>query len=217
MQFVTSQGTLNASIAKLYIAGWIGRDGDAVDHHIKELQAIGISPPSEVPLFYQVSNTHLTQANRISVLGAGSSGEVEPLVLHQEGKIWLGLGSDHTDRDLETYSVAYSKQACLKPVANELWEYSAVKTHLDEIILRSWIFEDENWRLYQEGALSSIRPLDQLMAAVEFEEDSAMLCGTLPAIGGVRASNKFRMEIFDPVLNRKIEAEYDVEELAIIA
>ena len=83
--------------------------------------------------------------------------------------------------------------------------------------MRSWIFEDDNWMLYQEGALSNIRPLDELMAAVKFEEGSAMLCGTLPAIGGVRASNKFRMEIVDPVLHRKITAEYEVEELAIVS
>ena len=43
---------------------------------------------------------------------------------------------------------------------------------------------------YQQGTLSMILPLDQLLEACELTENSALLCGTLAAIGGVRPAEK---------------------------
>jgi hypothetical protein len=44
-----------------------------------------------------------------------------------------------------------------------------------------------------------------------------MFCGTMPAIGGIRSSSRFEMELEDPVLGRKISHAYDIETLPIIA
>ena len=40
-----------------------------------------------------------------------------------------------------------------------------------------------------------------------------MMCGTLPAIGGVRPAARFDFELSDPVLERQITAGYDIIEL----
>ncbi|MBL4876855.1 MAG: DUF2848 domain-containing protein [Cohaesibacteraceae bacterium] len=217
MQFTSSGKALTGVVSHLFVAGWTGRNKSAVDHHISELHAIGVAPPTSVPLFYRVSPTLLTLAENISVLGAECSGEVEPLLLNFEGRIWLGLGSDHTDRNLETVSVARAKQACLKPVAREVWAWEEVADHLDELILRSWIIENGEEALYQEGTLSNIIPLQDLMADVDFRDGSAMLCGTIPALGGVRPSGDFRMEMLDPFLNRSINMRYQVKELPVVS
>ena len=37
-------------INDLVIAGWTGRDVAALNHHIEELKAIGVQPPSRVPI-----------------------------------------------------------------------------------------------------------------------------------------------------------------------
>ena len=42
-------------IDDLVIAGWTGRDVAALNHHIEELKAIGVQPPSKVPLYYRVA------------------------------------------------------------------------------------------------------------------------------------------------------------------
>ena len=42
-------------INDLVIAGWTGRDVAALNHHIEELKAIGVQPPSKVPLYYRVA------------------------------------------------------------------------------------------------------------------------------------------------------------------
>ncbi|MBL4727292.1 MAG: DUF2848 family protein, partial [Rhizobiaceae bacterium] len=158
MKFKISDAELDLTIEHVFVAGWTGRNKEAVDHHIEELRALGISPPSQVPLYYRVSGLLLTQNATIDVLGAGTSGEIEPLLVQQEDETWIGLASDHTDRDLETHSVAASKQACPKPVANELWRLTDVEDHLDSLTLRCWIEEHDEWVVYQEGELSNIRP-----------------------------------------------------------
>lgn len=204
------------TIDQLIVAGWTGRDSHAVNHHIKELAALGIKPPSNVPLYYRVSASLLVQSKQIQVLGNTSSGEVEPLLVKAGNQWWLGLGSDHTDRQLEAYSVAASKQACVKPVADTLWPLSTVEAHLDELILRCSILENNRWLTYQEGTLANIRPLSELIEAADLPDNSAMLCGTLGAIGGVRPAQHYKMSLEDPVSNHSIELEYQVDELPII-
>ena len=84
--FNVEDTNITLTINKVVIAGWTGRNMDAVQHHIDELAALGISPPSQVPLYYRVSNSLLTQSNTIEVLGEGSSGEVEPFWFDQMAK-----------------------------------------------------------------------------------------------------------------------------------
>ena len=216
MQFETDSGPSEFDIDTLIVAGWTGRDASAVQHHIDELAAIGVAPPSQVPLFYRVSNTLLTTRSQIEVLGAATSGEAEPMVIRVAGKHWLGLGSDHTDRELEAVSVAASKQACPKPCAKTLWPWEAVADHLDEIRIRSWIRENDDWQLYQDGTLGQILPLGQLIETSGLADGSAMLCGTFPAIGGVRASADFRASMQDVVTGREIRFQYRSDSLPII-
>lgn len=208
---------ISLTIRSVVVAGWTARDADAVQHHIDELAELGIAPPSQVPLYYRVANTLLTQDDTIEVLGEGSSGEVEPLLIQSNGKMFFGLASDHTDRDLEVHSVAASKQACAKPIACELWDFDEIKDHLDEITLKCWIEENGRETLYQEGHLRSIRPLAELCKGSGFTDGTAMLCGTFPAIGGVRPAGRYRMELSDPKSGKTIALNYVVNTLPIIS
>ena len=108
---VAADGTRSVQLrsvapSRLVIAGWTGRDAAAIAHHIEELEAIGVPRPSSVPLYYRVGANLLTQAPAIEALGAQSSGEAEPVLFFAAGEWWLTVGSDHTDRQVETYSVA---------------------------------------------------------------------------------------------------------------
>lgn len=217
LAFINEDRPIELAIDTVVVAGWTGRDIAAVQHHIDELAALGIAPPSRVPLYYRVSTTLLTQNDTIDVLGDGSSGEVEPLLVRSNGKTYLGLASDHTDRDLEAHSVAASKQACPKPIASELWDFDEINRHLDDIRLTCWIEEGGREILYQEGGLSTIRPLDELCEGAGFADGTAMLCGTFAAIGGVRPAAQYRMELSDPVKGRTISLAYGVSTLPIIA
>lgn len=217
MQFKTSKGVLECTPDRLVVAGWTGRDRAAVDHHIAELEAIGVHAPSTVPLYYQCAPQLLTQDQEIQVLGDASSGEAEPFVLRHSGKTYLGLASDHTDRALETYSVAHSKQICAKPVADILWDMDTVCDHLDQLQLDSWIEEGGEWVVYQSGTLSSILPLSELMKGADLKDGTAMLCGTLAAIGGVRPASRFKMQLSDPLSGDRIDWGYQTIGLTAVA
>lgn len=217
MKFDTVEGSRDMAIERVIVAGWTGRDAAAVQHHIAELADIGVAPPSQVPLFYRVSASLLTQAPVVQVLGDETSGEVEPLVLRSEGRLWIGLASDHTDRALETVSVAASKQICAKPVASALWDWEEVENRLDDLLLRCEIEETGGWTRYQEGALSAIRPLPELVQSGGLTDGTAMLCGTLGALGGVRPAGRYRMTLEDVLVRRSIRLDYSVEVLPRVA
>lgn len=216
------QQNLSLKLHSLVIAGWTGRNLEAVQHHIDELAALGVSAPSKTPLFYRVSAELATQAEAIQVVGESTSGEVEPFIFKVSGRMFVSIASDHTDRDLESVSVAASKQACSKPVAAKAWPIDEVLGHWDQLILRSWILEEGEKRLYQQGPLSSIRPIDNLLSAFEqegdvFDDGVAMSCGTLAALGGIRPSARFFMQLEDPVLGRTLDHAYSTASLPIVA
>lgn len=216
MHFRTAKGPLSAHITHATVAGWTGRDREAVAHHIAELAELGVTPPSSVPLYYRVAETLLTQAETIQVLGTDTSGEVEPLVIRTNGRQFLGLASDHTDRALEATSVAASKQICAKPIGEMLWDWDEISDHLEDIQLTTDIEVGGTWVRYQDGNLAAIRPLEELIAAANLPNDGALLCGTLGAIEGVRPASVYRMAMTDPVLKRAIHLNYRVNTLPIV-
>jgi hypothetical protein len=225
MNFTLSGNEITFDIDHCTVAGWTGRDAAAIQHHIDELAAIGVKPPSSVPLYYRTASGMVTQQSCIDVVGKGTSGEVEPFLIASDGELYLGLASDHTDRELEAHSVALSKQICEKPVASEIWRFDEVKDHVEQIEMRSWVQEQDgdDWVLYQEGTIASIRPLSDLIDGSQLMKNAAngmasvMLCGTLGAKGGVRPARRFKMALHDPVLDRTITHAYEIRELPEIA
>lgn len=214
LRFDTPDGPLDLAAARCIVAGWTGRDARAVAHHIAELEALGVPAPSRTPLPYIVSPALLTQDDTIHCVGPHTSGEAEPAVLLTPRGRFLTLASDHTDRALEAHSVALSKQVCAKPVARTAWPIDAV-SDLDALVLRSWVEEAGGWRLYQDGTLAALRPIDEILAAVAAQGggDTVVLCGTLSAIGGVRPAARMRMELADLAAGRTIALAYETRTL----
>jgi hypothetical protein len=203
-------------VRELVIAGWTGRDVAALEKHIRELEAIGVKRPKTTPIFYRVAASLLTSDNTIEVLGDQSSGEAECVVYGRDDGIFVGLGSDHTDRKAETVSVSLSKQMCAKPVSREVWRLEDVAAHWDRLILRSNVGTEGRRRLYQEGPVAAMRPpteLFKLYCGGLLPVGTAMFCGTLAVHGGITPSETFEMELEDPVLGRKITHSYRVKTL----
>lgn len=210
-----------AAIDMLVVAGWTGRDAHAIQHHIEELAAIGVPRPSAVPLFYRIAATQLTQTTHLQALGPDTSGEVEPVVVSLADGLWLGIGSDHTDRKAESISVALSKQLCGKVIGTELWRLDEVAADWDRLILRAHAEIGGQRVLYQEGPMAGIRSPDDLIRrytnADTLPAGTAMFCGTLSAKGGVRPGTRFEMEIEDPIRRRSLRHTYSIETLPVIA
>ncbi|MCP5082143.1 MAG: DUF2848 domain-containing protein [Alphaproteobacteria bacterium] len=211
------------TIDRTIVAGWTARNVAAMEKHIAELEELGVTRPVRTPMFYRVSCSCLTLADEIEVIGHASSGEVEFVLVNFDGDIWLGTGSDHTDREAEAVGVTLSKQMCDKPLAGALWRLSDVADHWDELQLKASAVIDGERVPYQEGQVSAMlapETLLELYAAEDqakggFSPGDVMFCGTLPAIGGVRPGARFEFELVDPVLNRRLTHGYAVVELPI--
>jgi len=212
---------LTLTVTQAVIAGWTGRDPVARDKHIAELEAIGIARPASTPIYYRVAARRLTTADSIEVSGGDSSGEVEFVLLASGGKTYVTVGSDHTDRKVETYGITVSKQMCDKPVASVAWVLDDVIAHWDRIVLRSFATIGGARVLYQEGRLDGMLPVADLIArgfggAGKLPDGCAMFGGTFAAKGGIRPASRFDYEIEDPVLKRTIRHGYDVIELPVL-
>ena len=208
-------------ITKAIVAGWTSSDREAVEKHIRELEELGVKRPDRTPCYYPVSASRLITDTSIEVIGSDSSGEVEFVMLMHEGELWLGTGSDHTDRKVEAYDVIVSKQLCDKPVATTLWRFADIESHWDKLVMKSYIIKDAERILYQEGPVTAmLHPLELIrqyeeVSSCSFSDNYLMYGGTFPAIGGIQMSPSFEYEIVDPVLERKISHKYDIETIDI--
>ena len=211
--------TVQFSVTRLVIAGWAGRNEKNVLHHIQELGALGIAPPSETPLFYPIANDALTSADRIEVVGPDTSGEVESVIFIGKDEIYVSVGSDHTDRKLEAVSVSQSKQICAKPIAIDAWPMSELRDHWDQLRLESYVGA-EFLDLYQAGGISELRSPAELLDIFrqrggEVSAGMVMFGGTIAVKGGIRPSNAIQLKLIDPVLGREIVHRYYITVLPV--
>lgn len=210
----------NLIVRQAIIAGWTGRDPVAVEKHIRELEALGVKRPASTPIFYRVSAHRITTADVMQVPGTTSSGEVEFVLAMSAGELLVGVGSDHTDREVETYNVTVSKQMCDKPIAPQLWPLAEVAPHWDRLMLRSYILERGQRVLYQEGSVATMLAPQDLLGRYgkgkPLAEGSVMFCGTFAAKGGIRAAERFEFELDDPVLGRRITHGYSIASLPVL-
>lgn len=172
---------------RLVVAGYTAKDEAAVQAHIRELAAIGVPPPPKIPTFYPLSPSLLTAGPVIEVDGEKTSGEVEPVILRHDGRFYLGVGSDHTDRERERQDIAASKAACPKPLGDTVAEIGPDLAALawDDIVAGSSV---DGWP-YQDGSIAALRHPTELLERMtaEFGDgsgDLVLYCGTLALLGG---------------------------------
>jgi hypothetical protein len=220
MEFLVEGTPRPIEITALIIAGWTGRDKAAVEHHITELAAIGVKRPRAIPSFYRLGANLLTVAPEVDVVGEDSSGEVEFVLVAAPDMMYVGVGSDHTDRKVEAYGVTVSKQMCPKPIGGELWRFTEVEEHWDRLVLRSHVTRQGRRRLYQEGAVSGMLAPRELLARLadsgaRLSPGTAMFCGTLAVRGDIGGGERFEIELHDPLNNRSLRHGYTTRSLTI--
>ncbi|MDP6773055.1 MAG: amidase [Rhodospirillales bacterium] len=214
----SARRTHTVAISQAIIGGWTARDKTAMEEHITELVKIGVPRPTTTPLYYRVGARRITTDDEIQCMGADSSGEVEFVLLQAGGTLWVGAGSDHTDRKVETVGITVAKQICDKPIASEFWPYAEVAPHWDDVVIRAFATIGGQRTLYQEGTVAGLLSPEVLLEGYYGEdgapEDGTIIFGgTLAVEGGVRPAERFEFELEDPVLGRTIRHGYSVAEL----
>jgi hypothetical protein len=200
--------------ADVVLAGYTGADQESVQRHIDELAEHGVPVPKVVPCFYRSTPALVVDAERIDVLGSETSGEVEYILLSSGGVLYLGLGSDHTDRGHERVSVTHAKQLCPKVVAPGLWRFDEVAEHWDRLVLRS--FAGAERRLYQEGPVTEMLDPEDILERTRARtgltdlDGVLVFSGTLPLVGELSCADRFAAELTDEATGNRLTLEYSV-------
>ena len=215
---------LEFPVARILDAGFTGKNREGAMKHVEELKAHGVAAPDRIPAYFAVTREMVTTDDEIEVLGDDTSGEVEVVFLFKEDEVYIAVGSDHTDRELEKDSIPKSKVICAKVVSREVWKLADVKPHWERLKLQSWIDVDGKRTLYQEGSLADFLTVDDFLDGVRsVVKDGALdgmvlYMGTMPSLGGeLLFSPTFEGQLSDDVLGRKLSFRYSIRPIDWLA
>lgn len=214
LQVVSSTGrdTLPLIDPVVVLAGFTGRAAEEVAQHVEELRQQGVAAPATVPEYYRVPSYLLVPPGNWEVWGDDTSGEAEPvLVVRADGRRYLGIGSDHTDRERERLSIPLAKQLGPKVLGEQLWPLEEVEASWDALRLES----TADGQPYQSSRLAALLP----PAALPWAEwrlpgrDLVVFMGTVATIGGLRRHREFCARLEDSERGRRLELCYRVRPL----
>lgn len=210
--------TLNFNVKKLVNAGRSGRDQEAVQKHLEELRKAGANVGSEFPIFWPKTSDRITTDSEFEVLpGTVSSGEVEFVLLVEKDTIYVGIGSDHTDRGIQKTDLVAAKEIYYNVMAPKVWLYEEVKEYWDDLVMRSWVEEEGKRQLYQEGKLKEILTPEKILEEVRSRisdnlDGLAVFSGTHPTLSGsLSYSPYFEVELKDEKRGRSLHHTYRVK------
>jgi hypothetical protein len=206
-------------VKKMINLGRTSRDPEDIIKHLEELKAEGITVSSDIPSYNPKIKDRITTENIIQVLpNSKTSGEVEYVLLFtSDNYFYITVGSDHTDRELEKHNVILSKQICLNVISNKLWAYEDIKDHWDELVMKAWVKEKGERKIYQEGKLASMLRPEELIKKVRERvtgdlTGAVVFSGTFPIIGGkVNYGSYFEIELIDENRGRSLKHSYTAE------
>ena len=219
---VSLDGTrqLPFTIRHLVNAGYTGRNQQEVQRHIQELAAKGIPGPKSTPVLFPKAPRAIVTDDQIHVYGEETSGEVEyVLLIEDQNTVFVGLGSDHTDRHLEKVDIPRSKQMCPNVLSRTVWPLAEVINQWDELLMRSRVITAQHQLLYQEAPLADILNPKDIMAFVESRIDGPLdgmvvFSGTTGLLTGEFVyAEEFEAELSDERLDRKLTLAYTVVSL----
>jgi hypothetical protein len=206
--------------SRMINAGYVGKNQEEVRRHIEELAAKGIQGPKSIPVLFPVVCHALTTGSMIEVYGNETSGEVEyVLCVVSENEVYVGLGSDHTDRHLEETDIPRSKQICPNLMSRTVWPLGEVEEHWDDLLISASVVKNAEAILYQEGRLGLLLNPAELMAFVKTKisgplQNLIIFSGTMGTLTGEFVfGESFEAKLIDEKTNRRLEISYDVRPL----
>lgn len=207
--------TITVDTNHVFNAGYAGSDQEKVQEHIDELVKLGVPAPTTTPILFPVSNYIVSPTNDIQVQHNETSGEIEYVLIWHNNEMYVTVGSDHTDRNLETFSVPMSKQAYPNIIAKDVWKYSDIKDHWDQIEFTCWASTGNETKVYQKGTCAD------LLRPEQWEENFKKLCveeeGNMFFSATINTesntldfADRYEFQLHDPKLNRTIKQHYNV-------
>jgi hypothetical protein len=210
-------------LKRCYNLGFTMRDPVKMQAHLEECYKLGIKELicDRPPLVMPISPWAVLTDDHIDVQRPRTSGEVEIVTIaDRDGTIYVGVGSDHTDRSLEGIDIPWGKQVAPNIVAPELWLWDDVKDHWDDISIECTVIDHGTEALYQQAMVSEFwTPAEMVQGArdsvVPVDGAFILFSGTVVSIGEtLRFAESWSISMIDPVLDRRIDHTYTVTVLA---
>ncbi len=212
-----ARATKTFPIRRMYNLGSATRKAETAVAHQQEVAKEGIHIAFSVPAprIYPIGVHALTSDREVHVQGTHTSGEVEIAILVAD-QVYVGVGSDHTDRALERTSIPWSKQACPNVLAPTMWPLEAMRERWDDCVLRSWV----DGRPYQDVSVAAFLHPDDVLRILKERvaglpaRDFLVFCGTIVSLDKALGFGRtWRIEIEDPRGRRRVGHEYAVVNL----
>ena len=204
-------------VARMYNLGSATRKAETAVAHQEEVAKEGIRIALDIPAprIYPIATHALTTGTEAEAQSSHSSGEVE-IVLLLADQLYVGVGSDHTDRALEKTSIPWSKQVTPNVLAPVMWPFEAMRARWDDCVMRSWV----DGRKYQDVPVAAfLHPDDVLRIFRERvpgapRRDVLIFCGTIVSLDKALGFGKrWEIEMEDAGAGRRIRHGYDVVNL----
>lgn len=191
---------------------------DVAQAHLDEMEKEGIQMTRDPPVVFQLPDHAVTTASHVQVNDPKTSGEAEYALFPTEDEVYVGVASDHTDRALETREedIEKSKTVCPNVVSETVWPLSEIRIHWGELQLQGWTGADGESQRYQESPIDVFYPPEKMLDTVAERTDApaagtAVFSGTVDAVGNIEFGDFFAARLHDPLLDRSLFLEYEVE------
>lgn len=124
---------------RVYNLGSATLEASAAVAHQKEVADVGVQIAFDIPAprVYPMSPSSVTTDTVIGGHHDRTSGEAEIVLLVDGDELFVGIGSDHTDRELERISIIWSKQYSPSVLGRRVWRWRDVEGHWDDLVLES--------------------------------------------------------------------------------
>lgn len=228
MTIASLQGTEKRSIplGSVAMARFASRDIEGMRKELDGRLARGESATRTNPSVCRIARHLLTQLSEFEVQGPLTGGEAEVVVIRDGNDIFISVGSDQSDRELEPLFQDKPKQMCHHPIACTAWPYSEVRNNWDTLRIYSHVVAGGHTITLQDCALSVLVDLEFLLGmdyVKSLSDPMFLYCGATPFLESVASQVKdlglpeevahgvgeeFLVRLHDPVLGRTIEHLY---------
>ena len=176
------------------------------------------------PSIFRIGRYLLTQDDEFEVQGTLTGCEAEVVAICTDDEIFISVGSDQCDRELDPFFPDKPKQMCPHPIAATAWPYDEVRDHWDQLRIYSEVEVAGHTVPIQDTTIDTQVDLEYLLAmdpVKSLSEPKVLYCGAapflsdsiaeairehdLPAATAHGTGDRTLLRLYDPVLDRTIQ------------
>ena len=178
------------------------------------------------PSIFRIGRYLLTQSFEFEVQGPLTGGEAEVVAIRLGDQLYITVGSDQCDRELDPLFPDKPKQMCPHPIATVAWPYDEVRDHWDSLRISSRVVSGTYTIPLQDSDLAALVDLEYLLEMDEvgrLADPMILYCGAaeflesaletveenqLPEFTARGVGDEFHLCLHDPILERTITHRY---------